>query len=267
MDYLSSLPDGLLTVIHCLVYQLGGVRSLLNLEATCKQLHREALCNKWRFEHPITAANPSFACQAVPGASYFSRWIAAHAHRIDALILDKLSLHNSTTRALCEQQGLTQIRSLAVKATVAETLKPLAGLTNLVQLRCDNLRAPSNQTADGGFVSLQPLRLLTALESLQLYNRSAVTSLSPLSSLSHLTHLHLSGTQTCVRTIAPLSCLGPSLLSFHWDGLTQPHMLSMAPVSCLTGLTSLTWKAKGVLRNGELQWTLSLCSFLLLVPD
>ena len=255
MDYLSSLPDAVLSIIHHLVHKSGGLRSVLHFEAASKQLSimfrkhsrlQQAICVKrpvlLRYITRSTAAGPSS----------FSRWLVAHGYRLDHLTLDELHLELGQP-ALCGQPGLSQVSELTITTYAPQTLEPLKGLVNLVQLSCRDVGC---QTCAGTRVSLKPLGLLTALKSLEMVDGNcsvdtcgnhemidhctAISSLAPLSSLTNLSELCLFGLEAPTISLAALSSLRPTLsrLSCYVENV------SMDPVSSFTNLTSLSWATR-----------------------
>ena len=259
MDYLSSLPDAVLSIIHHLVHKSGGLLSVLHFEAASKKLTVIFRKNS-RLEHAVSVTRPALlryiTRSTAARPSSFSKWLAAHGHHLDDLTLNDLLLQPGQP-ALCDQPGLTQVSELTI-CTKAQTLVPFKGLVNLVQLKCRDVGGPAaaGHYGAGGGVSLEPLGLLTALKSLELvdyYCRldvlgsgpvmldtcTAISSLAPLSSLTNLIELRLFGLEAPTISLAALSSLSPTLRSLF----CLVRNVSIDPISSFTNLTSLYWAA------------------------
>jgi Leucine-rich repeat (LRR) protein len=279
MDCFSSLPSLALCIIHHKVVETGGLRNALALEAASKQL-RALFSSATRFRHDVVVHGVALPCgrrnahprlvaeralaaaaarYASPRSHSFWGWLAANGPRVDCLVLTELELGNVPWLLwLRDQPGATLARVLIVEALPTVSLVPLAGMSNLVRLRWDNVgdsAGARHRLAVPGpgdlSDSLEAITTLPALKSLTLCESTALqehnvnignlarcfSSLSPLSSLTSLTELQLLG--LCyLASLDFLPSLGPHLSALN---LTDAIGVgSLTPVSTLAGLTALT---------------------------
>jgi hypothetical protein len=223
----ASLPSELLAQIHGRVQQADpSLHSCLALEATCKYL-RSTLHSNARFEEVRVKAGHRPA--TTPKGASCWRWIAAHGRHTDRLLLDNLALHRSSTPRLCDQAGVLLARAVAVSATLVDTLEPLRGLLNL-----ESVSYAGPERADGA-VSVEPLAGLPALEHVDLDSfAGALESLAPLGRLTSLTRLYLLN-----HVVPSLDELGSLSKLRELELVGFAHVTSVAPLVCLTALTSL----------------------------
>jgi hypothetical protein len=241
MDCLSSLPIAVLSVIHCLVYEAGGLRDALSLEAASRHLCTLLRCSS-RFPDTVVTVDGKDIVYGTEAAVSFRRFIAAHGHRLDRLVLNDIMLgrHCSTLPTPhSAARGMNDVRTLSISCTKVDSLQPLAGLPNLEHLRCE----------DGvqGCSSLEPLESLTSLPSLTIQDNAvsgtsatslapSATSLAPLAGLTRLTSLQLISLGA-LTGLEPLASLGPTLSSLHLSELGQVR--NLGPLTAPTKLTAL----------------------------
>jgi hypothetical protein len=121
---------------------------------------------------------------------------------------------------------LSGLREINLNRTRVTSLEPLKGLTNLKSLDLSSV---------AGVTSLEPLKGLTNLTSLDLRSATGVTSLEPLKGLTNLTSLDLRYA-TGVTSLEPLKGL-TNLTSLYLR--PAAGVTSLEPLKGLTNLTSL----------------------------
>jgi hypothetical protein len=236
---LSSLPTPVLCIIHQLVFQAGGLRSALSLEAASKELCTLLRANTRLPDSEVPIALDRWCSRW--SAAYW-RFVAAHGHRLDRLELleqhcwrapSATSLPTSLPRYLLPlsmQEGVDRARSVAVPdCSSVSMLEALAGLPNLHHL-CYCMGKGSSR-------ALEALEGLTALQSLALAGGHSGSSLPALPRLTGLTRLELCNLpRPTALDLQP--CHAASLQALTLDNLSA--LTTLAPISSLTRLTSLT---------------------------
>jgi hypothetical protein len=256
-----------LSTIHRLVHDAGGIRDALALEATCKALnslyydetrfHTELILEGAALARGAPVANSFWHWVAkhgrrvvrlpllrgtamsddTPVAQSFWRWIAKHGHRVRCLTFDGIDLEQLPLRnALREHAGgIAAARMVKVRCTSAASFEALAGLRNLTELDTST-RWVSDTGQQGTAIDLRPLASLPALWVLKLghpfSNATVLTSLTALDFLD----LHCSSTTMTTLDILA-SAAPPPLLSLRLAG--GRSVTSLDAISCLTALKRL----------------------------
>jgi hypothetical protein len=257
-DYLSNLPAPLLLIIHQLVCQPGDLRCRLALEATSKQLQDVFRGNtriaKVDLHIPTGLRGVSFAtCQA----NSFWRWLAANGHRLDdlAIWLPCFQKPREGSRNPCPFLGhkasISMARALSLNIGQTVPLEVLAGLPNLVGLRCNVLSFCGLQPASSS-TSSQPLAAVRGLRSLSLWdsfslnddpqpdnNARVLDCLAAIAQLRGLSHLEMSSRMP-LSSLDHLASLAPTLQSLHVHPAEQVEEHSLEPLACFTHLTHLS---------------------------
>jgi hypothetical protein len=246
-DCFSSLPIAVLSTIHRLVHEAGGLRDALSLEATSMQLHTLFRCFT-RFEQEVVLPGAAL-CRGTAATNTCWRWIAAHGARVDQLTFDSLVLdyHTRTFRALWQQPGVAMARAVTVYADQLHTFQPLAYLLNLVRLQSGSRVLRRSHAEEppsiGRTIDLSCLQSVPGLKSLTLGDNFRVDatidsySLAFLSTLTSLTHLQLNTMKQDCSTVQFLTRLGRNLQSLALHDL--PSITTLDPATALTNLTRL----------------------------
>jgi hypothetical protein len=141
MDLLSSLPLGVLGIVHHMVIEAGGLQGALALEATSKQLQQ--LCRAHvRFQQEVLVT-----CDEIPdlAGSSFWDWLETHGSRVDRLALHDLDLA-LLPGPLFEQPGVAEVGVVSLEGcAVEQSFQPLRGLANLEQMECCVESTPSEE--------------------------------------------------------------------------------------------------------------------------
>jgi Leucine-rich repeat (LRR) protein len=257
-DYLSNLPAPLLLIIHQLVCQPGDLRCTLALEATSKQL-RDVFRGNTRIAAvdlhiPTGLRNVSFAtCQA----HSFWRWLAANRHRLDDLAIwlpwfqKPREGSSNPCPFLGHKASVSMARLLTVNFGQTVPLEVLAGLSNLVGLRCNvlsfcGLQAASSSTSSQPLAAARGLRSLSLQDSFSLNddpqpdnNARVLDCLAAIAQLRGLSHLEMSSRMP-LSSLNHLASLAPTLQSLHVQPAEQVAEHSLEPLACFTHLTHLS---------------------------
>jgi Leucine-rich repeat (LRR) protein len=226
MDHLTALPTALLVNIHgrlndtsCLQHEqrrscTRAVRTILALEATCKELRRVL------YEHTrITLLTVS---QRKAQKPEFWRWLARHGRRID--LFDLTACEHDSLPVLCHADGVLAVKAVHATVKGANTLHALEGLPNLTSLLWEPTSTPWSE----------PIAGLTALEELTLSRHFNTATLARLADLPRLTKLEI------------LSCFDMDSLASLSSGATRlrhlklGHLFSVTTLEPLKSLTSIT---------------------------
>jgi hypothetical protein len=228
MDHFSSLPTPLLSIIHRLVCQAGGLRAALSLESSSKHLS-QLLRENARLEEQAVVTDADL--DVIPRARSMWLFLATHGHRLGSILFD---VAYGTLPPLCAQKGVGRAPEVGVRfAAEGQSLDRLADLPNLHHLCCDNAAHASN---------MELLPSLTTLQSCELANcpidcpESSRIAPGSLVSLTALTHLQLWHVDT-VSSLDFLQCLATNLRSLELGGLVGFPTLD--PISSLRQLQSL----------------------------
>jgi hypothetical protein len=227
---LSSLPTPVLCIIHQLVFQAGGLRSALSLEAASKEL-----CTLLRANTHLPGSEVTLARWPATDRWIAAFWtfVAAHGHRLDRVKLEEGPCWPSASSRLpplSVQKGVSSARSVTVlECSSVSTLVVLAGLPNLHHLSC-SITAESSR-------ALHALEGLTTLQSLTVGGRQSTSSLQSLPRLTGLTRLELCHLPR-LTALERHPCHAANLQALTLDGLSA--VTTLAPISSLTRLTSLT---------------------------
>jgi hypothetical protein len=282
MDNFSVLPTPLLVNIHerlsetsCVLHEprascnRRGVRNVMALEATCKELRKTF--------HENTRIPSVLAFKYTTQKPGFWRWLARHGRRVDhfALTID----HDTTGRTetagsfpmLCYQAGVLAVKALHIKLRVVNTLHELHGLPNLTGLHWSPSSPPGQPPTPADPIAwLAPLKELTlcdfnansaalallgdlpSLTQLEICNAFSLPSLDAVARLkaTRLQRLTLARL-ALVTTLDPLSSLS-TLTHLHLSGCYAVG--SLAPLRALVDLQYLNLRDMGRAAASSLQF-------------
>jgi hypothetical protein len=248
MDPLSSLPTPLLAAIHRLVYEAGGLRDALSLEAASKGLNARLRAHA-RLPY-LEVPSDTLQLQSTQSAAALWRFVALHGHRVDRISFPGYS-RDPALPLLSGHEGVDRIRSVAVSLRWDSSIHDLEGLRNLHTLSCYATPESSAMEALQGMTSVQSLSLhYHSRMSLHndSHNSSIMTSLPALSNLSTaLSSLELLSVP-CLTSMGFQPCHARNLKRLTLSDLRAVTTLDL--ISCLTSLTALTLSHLFVLHHG-----------------